>query len=365
MILLRIHAMASHWKSILFGAFSLLLLAGCTKDGLLSDGQAAQLDPVTNFQEYLDFKAFTQVQPRSTDYSIAESLDYLNDGLNLLYCRPGDTFGETLIFIDTFNIQLNASNRVDEDDLEAMARTMANFAGTNYYDEQRSNKAPLMFEVRQGGNLTGFTLPLAVAFIMEAGSPSTESDDYPYIYSWPFGFGQYLTCEIPVETESVDLFRCDLREAAKYKGSKHEVYYYVNLYTICYNPHYTNCLDYDIPFLWADEFHDELELLNLNDPNPGDNQFEMLLFYREQEDPNYSACLLPVQMNFYYDEMLDIAVNPQPSSPASSKVISNIEVGYNEWIGMYGRYIHGMQVYYSDKINPIVSNEVPIDLPNP
>jgi hypothetical protein len=64
--------------------------------------------------------------------------------------------------------------------------------------------------------------------------------------------------------------------------------------------------------------------------------------------------------------MLDLCLNPPTNPPVSTKVLSNIEFGYNEIFGaQYDHRIHSFQVYYADKLNPIKSQEVPTALPDP
>jgi len=63
--------------------------------------------------------------------------------------------------------------------------------------------------------------------------------------------------------------------------------------------------------------------------------------------------------------MLDLCLNPPTNPPVSTKVLSNIEFGYNLIFGVYDERIHSFQVYYADKLNPIESQEEPTALPDP
>jgi hypothetical protein len=285
-----------------------------------------------------------------TNYSIPAALGYLNDSLNVRYCRPGDEYGTTLVFIDTFEVAVNGSNQITDTDLEDLADEIADTAGAHFYGRGAGSKAPFMFEIRQAGAVDGGMLPVSSWFIMEEGEPTDESDAYPYEESWPYGHGQIIGCPTtPNGIDAPDLFRRDLRKEIVYglKNGK-GMYAYNRLYTICFSAMSDDCVSYEIPFLSADEFQQDLD--NPDDPQNNDNFYEKPLFYNHSQYSNYHECLSPSEMNFHYDEMKELAEDQVGEGSVGERDIVQLEVGYNELFTGTSRIFHSMQVYYANII---------------
>jgi hypothetical protein len=306
------------------------------------------------------------VHPRTTDFTVAEALDYLNDSLNIWYCRPGDEYGVTLVFIDTFEVELNGSNKIDKADLEDLALEIATTAGEHFYDRGATDKAPFMFEVRQAGpiSLSG-TVPIQSWFIMEEDEPTDETDSYPYSDPWPFGYGSTSTAcgNPPTGDDAADLYRRDLREALTYgmkfgKGG----YSYNRLYNICFS-FSSDCGAEELPFVPADEHICCFD--NPNDVTEDDNLYDRLLWLNYEGFSNYHSCLSTAEMDFYYEEMSDLAEDQLGSEGVGEdRVIVQLEVGYWTLTGEDWTIGHSMQVFYANIIEAI-GTAVPLPHINP
>ncbi len=297
-----------------------------------------------------------------TTFSTAAALDYLNDSLNIWYCRPGDEYDSTLVFIDTFEISVDGSNQISKEDLEDLAQEIADTAGVRYYSRSTSNKAPFMFEVRQAGNISGGKLPVQSWFIMEENDPTDESDAHPYSDSWPYGEGAYLGCPTVTGVDAPDLFRRDLRKAITY-GGKHGKgnFAYNRLYIICFAVLDNSCYGAEMPGLSSDETIDGQDLINPDDVTPYDNLLDYLVFYNYDGYDNYHVCLTASEMNSYYDFMIDLAEDQLGGSGVGSRVIVQIECGYEGLYPAYHSYIfHNYQVLYA---NIITAANPPLSLP--
>lgn len=299
-----------------------------------------------------------------TNYSIPAALGYLNDSLNVRYCRPGDEYGTTLVFIDTFEVAVNGSNEISDTDLENLADEIADTAGAHFYARGAGSKAPFMFEVRQAGAVDGGMLPVSSWFIMEEGDPTDESDAYPYEDSWPFGFGTIIGCPTtPTGIDAADLFRRDLRKEIVYglKNGK-GMYAYNRLYSICFSAMSDDCVSFEIPFLPADEFQQDLD--NPNDPQNNDNFYERLLFYNHDFYSNFHECLSASEMNFHFEEMMELAEDQVGEGGVGEREIIQVEVGYNALYPSTTYIFHSMQVNYANIIEAISGvNQLPD--PNP
>lgn len=295
----------------------------------------------------------TDVVPRTTYYSIGDALEYLNDSLNIWYCRPGDEYDETLVFIDTFEVDINGSNEISESDLEALAVEIAETAGDHFYPRGATNKAPFMFEVRQAGIPGGGVVPVVSWFIMEEDDPTSESDEYPYEDPWPYGYGASIGCPTtPNGIDAPDLFRRDLRDALTYgwKNGKGG-YAYNRLYTICFEGEGNECNVFEIPFLEADEYL--LNLDNPNDPTDDDNFYESPLFFNTTGDPDYHVCLSVNEMNFHFEEMEELAEAELSNENVDGRQIVQVEVGFLQMISGTTQIFHSMQVYYANIITAV------------
>jgi len=178
------------------------------------------------------------ILPRDTRYSVGDALEYLNDGLNFLYCRPNDYFLETMVFLDTFAIPVS-SGQIDEGDLMDLMDNIAVFAGDHYYADAREEKEPLMFDVNQISGPSPSYVYFQAIFFYEADVPLDLDDTYPYENA--FIYGQYsvdvtnLCNDLDVNLDAADLFRHDLRENVVYRY-KNLHYYFKDPYYVCFNP---------------------------------------------------------------------------------------------------------------------------------
>src|SRR5690606_20872156 len=114
----------------------------------------------------------------STRYSLEDALEYLNDGMNFLYCRPVEHYLTTLVYSDTLVVAVDGYETIAEEDLIDLMDTIAYKAGEYYYSSWTSDKEPLMFVMKDvAGASSGYAHIEAVFMMTEGGETSTE-DEY-------------------------------------------------------------------------------------------------------------------------------------------------------------------------------------------
>jgi hypothetical protein len=308
------------------------------------------------------------VHPRTTDYTVAEALDYLNDSLNIWYCRPGDEYGSTVVLIDTFEVDVNGSNEIEEADLEDLALEIATAAGDFFYARGATSKAPFMFDISQAGFISAGSVPMEMVFYMEEGEASDESDEYPYDGTWPYGNGESIGCpSTPSGVDAADLFRRDLRRSITYGGKNgNGGYAYNRPYSICFNVGGDNCFSYEIPdnIPFPDELVDEEDLDNQNDVTNGDNFYDYLIFFNTSWLSNFHVCLDDEEMNFYFESMEEVAEDELGSGNVGSRYIVQVEVVYNEIFSTETTVFQSYLVTYANIITAI-GTETPLPYINP
>lgn len=236
---------------------------------------------------------------------------------------------------------------------------IAKFAGNNFYNESRSEKAPLVFNML-AVNSTSVYVDIEATFTMEAGLPIETVDAYPYTESWHYGqFGNDVTNECnnseDLNFDAPDLFRRDLRNNISYRNNGH--YYLRDPYSVCFNAASDNCaiMREIVPAFPIIETIYDNDLVNPNDNTASDNLYDFLLFRNRNLFSNFDVCLAANEMNFYYESMEDLALSKVPSS---AYVIGNIEVGYKNITFFTSILIwHAMQVTIMKKVTITSSND--------
>ncbi|HEY3385789.1 MAG TPA: hypothetical protein VGK46_04725 [Saprospiraceae bacterium] len=334
----------------------LLLGYGCSNLDELSQESPQNATDKAKYLKYLheEIASKDQLSNRSSDYSSSEAVDFLNEGLNLMYCRPDTSYAESLFYLDTITMSYNGSGRIDEADLESALGDIAEFAGSKYHAEVRSDKIPVMFNVRQ---ISGSILncEIEATFVMEAGANSLQSDLYPYEFEWIYGqWEQDVSGECneeEVNADAADLFRRDLRRALLFRKKTERPYYFKNPFTVCFSPSSNSCVAEEIPldFFPADTIVEGVELLNDDDPMSYDNFNDFLLFHNYSGSPDYHDCISVDEMNFHYDSMYVLIQGVLPN-PSGYNVITQIEIGY-EWLAASEFTIfHSMVVSRAQKV---------------
>ena len=113
-----------------------------------------------------------------------------------------------------------------------------------------------------------------------------------------------------------------------------------------------------------DEEYNVAFLDNPNDITEQDNLYDQLLFGNYSGFQNYNECLSVNEMNFFYEEMNELAADVLPS-PSGNYVISNIEVGYERILLDFETAIgHSMLVVRSTKTITDEEHMDPIQLPD-
>jgi len=302
--------------------------------------------------------------------SVSESLDFLKNGMNYLYCRPNDFFLESIVYLDTFAIAVS-SGQIDEQDLVDLMDEIADFAGGYYYADTRTTKEPIMFDMNQVGSLSPSYVNIEVAFMMEAGDPIISDDSYPYEESWLYArwFGEdNPECnEEETMKTAPHLLERDLRKILVYRNQT-TPFYLINPVAICFDPFGAECVSHhNLPPVGAPitQWYGYAELDNPNDATR-DNILDYLLFLNTFYYENFDECLEPEEMNFYYESMKDLILDLLPS-PAGNNVIGQIEVGWDRLIfqGIVQTIWHPMLVMTATKVTLDENHDTPLLLPTP
>jgi len=349
--------------SFLFFVMIVLLFTSCQEESQLQTDHKSEKATANPYANYL-FKAKQNkgILPRDTRYSVGDALEYLNDGLNFIYCRPDDYYFETKVFRDTFALPISSS-QIDEGDLIDLMDDIAIFAGDHYYADEREDKEPLMFNMVQVSGPSPSFAYIEASFAMEAGL-LPESDDYPYDDSWIFGqFGGDVSNECNSENvnlDAADLLRRDLRMNITYRN-KHEHYYFKSPFVVCFSGMENDCFSVEIPpeYFPVDEFYQGNDLDNPEDITQSDNQLDLLIFYNYSGFSGYHSCLSDDEMNFYYESMADLSIGVLPN-PVGNNVIAQIEVGYELLLG--STIFHSMLVVKALK-TPVLETDDQVELP--
>ncbi len=293
-----------------------------------------------------------QILPRTDRYSVSEALDYLNDGMNYIYCRPNDYYLESLVFVDTFSVPVS-SGEIDEEDLIDLMDDIALFAGDNYYADERTEKEPLIFNMTNIGSPSPSYANIEATFVMEAGVPISTTDGYPYSDSWIYGqFNTDVSDQCSDEElnfDAVDLLERDLRANVSYRN-KLEHYTFENPYGICFNAAKPTCVFQTelCPFFPITEEYCCSELANEDDNVP--NFYDYLLFKNDYTLSNYHECLEDNEMNYYYESMADLATGGIPYPHDDTEIIQ-FELGYSRGLE-FGHLLiwHAMEVVMAHKL---------------
>jgi hypothetical protein len=316
--------------------------------------------------QYLKEKQGTSYfHSRSNQYTVSEAIDYLNDGMNFIYCRPSDYYSESVAFTDTFRLAIS-SNIVEEDDLLDLMDTIAYFAGENYYADNRTEKEPLIFDI----NLLASTSPnyvrIEATFIMLAGEAPTAEDSYPYEDSWVYAFWyneENEECnEEPGSVSAQALYRRDLNINLVNRNQTNP-FYFINPEAVCFDVAGAECMTlHGLPNLPHKNLYWE-SLVNPNDVTILDNLYDFLMFRNRDSYDNYSTCLTAQEMNFYYEAMEDLALVLIPDPPGDIGFVA-LEVGWDRYISTFPPEFvviwHVMNVMAADRVSTNVSNVTPL-----
>ncbi len=343
-----------------FTLISILILAAFWSCSEESQVLSKQINPHLNY--LLKKNGSSNIELRTKTYTVGQSLDFLNDGMNLLYCRPEFFHQETLVFYDTLNIPISAGE-IEEDDLVYAMDSIASFAGGKYYSEASTNKEPIMINSRQIFSSSPYFITIEAEFIMEVNDVLETEDEYPYEDSWIYGqWAEDVSEECSIEganNDAVDLLRRDLRNDIVFRDGD---YYFTNPTVICLDAGTHDCISAEIPvFHHIDESIGLFYLDNTNDMY-GNNLYDALLFTNWDGYENFHECLSDDEMNFYYDSMKDLALGELPY-PAGYIDIMQIEVGYFA-TALFNEHIwHSMLVIIATKNYPL-DEALPLPIPN-
>ena len=295
----------------------------------------------------------------STQYTPAQSLNYLNHGLNYDYCRPDENFATYKMVVDSFYLPVDSLNMVDEQDVLDLYADIALMAGNFYHSETNNTKQPFNFELRFYDNIQVQGAPVEAIFIMGVGSCSSLNS-YPYTstdiwYAQPEGGNCYYNAQV---NDAMDHFRCDLNATLNYRN-KFIPYYFSDRYSVCFDVFDQHeCFGNEIDYLTPDLVIEGDDLLNPNDVTPNDNWKDKLLFFKTTTQNN-ALCLTVAEMDFYNEEMSSLSTSYEPTT----KVIGKHEVGHDLLLGS-GYNGHVMRVdYYTRNVIEVEEDAEPTELP--
>jgi hypothetical protein len=336
-------------------AVSVVLFAGCANE----NNQIKKIEFTTNpHAKYLESNQNNHITGRTTRYTISEALEYLNDGMNYLYCRPGDVYNEGMTFTDTFSIAIS-SGAIEEDDLIDLMDEIAYFAGDLYYADSRTVKEPIIFHMVQVANASSSVANIEATFLMEAGLVSETEDSYPYELDWVYAiwYGENNEeCNEQQNNSACLLLHRDLNKNLAVR-TQYPAFYLKDPEVVCFDPGGAECVSlHNLPQFPHTNIYGE----SLRNPNDVlDNLFDFLLFRNNDNYDNFSECLSVNEMNFYYESQEELALDMLPS-PANDRVIAALYVGWDRYIGFQTIIWHPMKVITATIIEADEDNAIPL-----
>ena len=281
------------------------------------------------------------VKGRSTDYSIDDAIDLLDETLNYNYCRPGTPKVDDLVLGDTITLPISPYNQVSSQDIASLFAETSLAIGNQYNHLSLSNKEAWAFAVKALGNRNGNQLSLLVTLNVSHGAsavPNTYPSPNPYeglVYM--HYLGHCGASELGVDGAPEYL----IKYLKYFKISTGNSKYFHRQYnvSICNNSY---CGGAGISYLdHSDEQHDNQP--NPNDPTPGDNTIDYQLFYQNSTKPNYDQCLdFDVELPYYCISMSNLIDLYKPQN----YVVGNIKIGVDLLLANNTYPLHNMFTQY-------------------
>ena len=281
------------------------------------------------------------VKGRSTDYSIDDAIDLLDETLNYNYCRPGTPKVDDLVLGDTITLPISPNNQVSSQDIASLFAETSLAIGNQYNHLSLSNKEAWAFAVKALGNRNGNQLSLLVTLNVSYGDnavPNTYPSPNPY-EGLDYRHKQGI-CSL--NDPGVDGAPEYLIKYLKYfKISTGSSKYFHKQYSvgICYK---SVCVGDGIgDFDFADEIHENEP--NPNDPTPGDNTIDYKIFLQNSKYPNYDQCLdFDVELPYYRTSMSNLIDLYKPQN----YIVGNIKIGADLLLGYSGTALHNLLTQY-------------------
>lgn len=340
---------------ILIPALTVLFFLGCDQSTRVQKNELSQ----NPHSKYLEGRKTNQITNRTTRYTISEAVEFLNDGLNYLYCRPGDFYNQGITFTDTFSIAVS-SGQIEEDDLIELMDTIAYFAGGHYYADSRTVKEPILFHMVQLATSSSTVTNIEATFLMEAGLVSGTDDSYPYELDWVYALWSNENneeCNEQQNSSAALLLHRDLNKNLAVRG-QYPNFYLKDPEVVCFDPAGAECSSmHNLPYFP----HTNLYNGSLRTPNDVlDNLNDFLLFLNNDDFDNFSKCLSVSEMNFYYEEQEDLILDMLPS-PANDRVIAALYVGWDRFVSSQQTVIwHPMKAISATLIEADEDNAIPL-----
>ena len=281
------------------------------------------------------------VQGRSTNYSIDDAIDLLDETLNYSYCRPGTPKVDDLVLGDTITFPISSNNQVSSQDIATLFAETSLAIGNQYNHLSLSNKEAWAFAVKALGNRNGNQLSLLVTLNVSYGDnavPNTYPSPNPY-EGLDYRHKQGI-CSL--NDPGVDGAPEYLIKYLKYfKISTGNSKYFHKQYSIgiCNDLH---CIGDGIGYFdFADEIHENG--VNPNDPTLNDNTNDYQLFRQYSLNPNYDQCLdFDIELPYYLGSMSNLIDLHKPQS----YIVGNIKIGADLLLGSNGTVLHNMLTQY-------------------
>ena len=281
------------------------------------------------------------VQGRSTNYSIDDAIDLLDETLNYSYCRPGTPKVDDLVLGDTITFPISPNNQVSSQDIATLFAETSLAIGNQYNHLSLSNKEAWAFAVKALGNRNGNQLSLLVTLNVSYGA-STVPNTYPSPNPYEGLEYTHYSGYCGVDDPGVDGAPEYLIKYLKYfKISTGNSKYFHRQYNvgIC---NFGHCGGKGIgDFDFANEIHEND--LNPNDPTPNDNINDYKIFFQSSNKSNYDQCLdFDVELPYYLISMSNLIDIYKPQS----LVVGNIKIGADLLLGYTNATVHNMLTQY-------------------
>ena len=334
----------------------MLTFAQCAKndDVLNTINEKAKVVDRTSRQVIMDeiianakHAATGNVKGRSTDYSIDDAIDLLDETLNYSYCRPGTPLTLTEVICDTVLLPLSTTNTVSSDDISTIYDATSAKLGTQYHHLSLTNKQPWTFSIERYGNPHGNNQALRIIFSIAYGQYISSEPVFDDNANYSFAYNGGLCNANTPGNGAPELLRNKLKYS-KITVSPNSIYYHrgKNVW-VCNDlgANYVVCAATGIsPFLASGT--QVLNQTNLSGNDSPTNINDWKLFRQISSYNNYDECLSgDVEMPYNFTQMGNIIDANNPNT--QTYTVGNVWVGSNK-VQYQNTYIpfHNMVMEY-------------------
>ncbi len=292
--------------------YAIILIAGlssCKKDEIQNTTGSLSKEDLNTEALILGFKDKLQ----NNNFKSGETMS-LNDAvwnmeasLNYDYAQADAQHEKTLHYTDYFYLQLNSSQEAELDEINDVLNQMADQLSVRYHAIGEENKSFIVGDVGLV-NVQNNIVQLSMGSVF--GVNSANDPDPFESWEWWYALGEEGICNGPCVGQFIG------RDATTELESKLNP---VHTGTLPPGMHiyYSNIISVTVN-VFADD------LLNPNDPTPGDNIVDYRAWCTISDAAgNYPDCVSPVDWNFYL-EQAQIFIDQ--NNPGGGRILSNFDV---------------------------------------